>query len=242
MRSTIHTVQQLSPESVIPPLGRAGSLPEQVRASIFAAIASGALEPGTRLREIPLSEHFGLSKTPVREALRMLEAEGLVVVHPRRGAEVTSLDDSEVRDLYELRLILEIAAVRKAALSGKQPRAAAALRKEMADYLDEDPQITFHKLDVTFHRSISDLGSNPELATTLMRVHQRIQSVRVRRHVPGRLRIAHRQHAAILSAIRAQDADAAEAAVTEHITSARDYVLDIGTSTDGPAGRQAVRT
>lgn len=217
-------------ESSIPPLGRRGSLAEQVRDSIFAAIDSGDLAPGTRLREIPLSEHFGLSKTPVREALRMLEAEGLVVVHPRRGAEVTSLDEDAVRDLYELRLILEIAAVRKAALSGKPPKEAAALRTEMAKYLDEEPQITFHKLDVKFHRAISDLGGNPELATTLLRTHQRIQSVRVRRHVPGRLRTAHRQHGKILTAIRAGDPDAAEAAVTEHITSAREHVLNIGRS------------
>jgi DNA-binding GntR family transcriptional regulator len=218
---------QMSLESSIPLLGRSGSLAEQVRDSLFAAISSGDLAPGTRLREIPLSEHFGLSKTPVREALRMLEAEGLVVVHPRRGAVVTSLDEAEISNLYELRLVLEIAAVRRAAQSGNQPTEAAALRTEMGGYLDEEPQINFHRLDVRFHRSISDLGGNPELAITLMRVHQRIQSVRVRCQVPGRLRIAHRQHGRIVTAIRKGDADAAEEAITEHVRSACEHVLDV---------------
>lgn len=213
-------------ETVIPLLPRRGSLPEQVRDSIFAAISAGDLAPGTRLREIPLSEHFGLSKTPVREALRMLESEGLVVVNPRRGAVVTALEEDDIRNLYDLRLILEVAAVRRAAESLQSPKNAAAIRKEMADYLDEEPQRTFHQLDVKFHRSISDLGGNPELASALERTHQRIQSVRVRCQVQGRLRIAHRQHGQLLTAVRAGDPDAAEAATREHIESAREHVLN----------------
>lgn len=227
MRGNMVDNVQMSQEASIPLLRRSGSLAEQVRDSIFAAISSGVLEPGTRLREIQLSEHFGLSKTPVREALRMLESEGLVMVYPRRGAVVTSLDDDQIRNIYDLRLVLEIAAVRRAAESGRPPKEAAAIRKEMAKYVDEVPQVEFHRLDVEFHRAISDLGGNPELATALMGVHQRIQSVRVRSQVPGRLRVAHRQHGAILTAIRNGDPDAAEAAVTEHVVSACDHVLDV---------------
>ncbi len=220
------TRQMSQLEGSIPLLPRRGSLAEQVRDSIFAAISSGGLAPGTRLREIPLSEHFGLSKTPVREGLRMLEADGLIVVHPRRGAVVTSFDEDAIRHLYDLRLVLEVAAVRRAAGSGLPPKEAAALRTEMGDYLDEEPQVTFHRLDVRFHRAISDLGGNPELAVALERVHQRIQAVRVRCQVRGRLRIAHRQHGQLLTALRKGDPDAAAAAVTEHVESARDYVID----------------
>jgi len=213
-------------ERLIPQLSRSGSLAEQVRDSIFAAIISGDLEEGTRLRELPLSEHFGLSKTPVREALRLLEAEGLVEVNPRRGAVVTTLDEQAVRNLYELRLVLEIASVRRATESGMAPTAAEAVKAEMAKYLEEQPQRTFHRLDVRLHRLIAEMSGNTELADALERAHQRIQAVRVRVSVPARLRTAQRQHATILRAIRTGDPDAAEAAITRHVESARDHVLE----------------
>lgn len=215
----------VSSELAIGQLSRTGSLPEQVRDSIFTAIISGALPPGTRLREIPLSEHFGLSKTPVREALRLLEAEGLVEVNARRGAVVTSLGDENVRNLYDLRLVLEIAAVRRAAELGVAVKEAEVLKTEMDDYLDEEPQLTFHRLDVKLHRAIAEAAGNGELASTLEHTHRRIQAVRVRVQVPARLQRAQKQHASILSAIRRGRPDDAEKVVTEHIMSARDHVL-----------------
>jgi DNA-binding GntR family transcriptional regulator len=210
----------------IPPLVGSGGLVDQIRDSLFIAIISGSLEPGARLREIPLSKYLGVSTTPVREALRRLDAEGLVEVSPRRGAIVTALDAHQVADLYQLRIVLETAAGRMAALSGRPMDSVEGLIKQSGRYLDEEPQVTFHRLDVDLHRAIAELSGNKELARTVEHVHRQIQAVRIRCHVPGRLRVAHSQHEEIASAIRAGDPEAAEAALIRHIGSARDNVLD----------------
>jgi len=209
----------------IPSLVGSGSLVDQIRDSLFMAITMGALEPGARLREIPLSEHLGVSTTPVREALRRLEAEGLVEVTPRRGAVVTALDAGQVADLYDLRIILEVAAVRLASKSGRALVEVDRLVEASGQYVEESPQVTFHRLDVELHRAIADRSGNQELARMVEHVHRRIQAVRIRCDVPGRLQIAHGQHAEIAAAIRASDADAAAEALTLHLVSAKENVL-----------------
>jgi DNA-binding GntR family transcriptional regulator len=211
--------------SAIPRLSESGSLVGQIRDSLYHSITSGALDPGTRLREIPLSQHFGVSTTPVREALRRLESEGLVEVSPRRGAVVIALDASTVGDLYDLRLILESAAVKLAAKQGGELERIDKLIAEAEPYLDEKPEVTFHRIDLQLHRAINDLSGNAELAATAERVHRRIQAVRVRHAVPARLRVAHEQHKAIVEAIRARSVRQADKAIREHITSAKANVL-----------------
>jgi DNA-binding GntR family transcriptional regulator len=210
------------------PLSERGSLVDQVRDSIFAAITSGRLDPGARLREIPLSLHFGVSTTPVREALRRLESEGLVEVQPRRGAVVLSLADGTVSDLYDLRLILETAAGRLAALRADLDLAQVyALMAQLESLVSGPSESEFAHVDVQLHRAIHDLSGNRELAETAERVHRRIQSVRVRAAVPGRLRIAQNQHADIVEALRKGEPDLVEAAIRRHVESAKDNVLTV---------------
>lgn len=221
--------------AAIPPLPESGSLVGQVRDVLCEAIISGTLEPGTRLRVVPLSEHFGVSAMPVREALRRLESEGLIDLNPRRGAVVSALDASTVADLYELRLVLESAAVQRAARLAGSVDQIDGLVSQMGDYLDENPQVTFHRLDLELHRAINELSGNTELAATAEQVHRRIQAVRVRCAVPGRLRVAHGQHRAIVAAIKDGDESVAADALTEHITSAKAYVLDALARQGSPA-------
>lgn len=212
-------------EESIPPLSASGTLAERVRDSLLLAINSGVLPPGTRLREIPLSEHFGLSKTPVREGLRLLEADGVVVVNPRRGAVVTPLDEKVVQDLYDLRFILETASARLAAESGAPVGPAELIRKQMAGHITDQPQVVFHRLDVELHHILAAMSGNRELTDAIDRLHQRIQAARVRSSVVARTKIAHAQHGRIIEAIRRHDADAAAEQMQQHIESARLHVL-----------------
>ena len=212
---------------VLEPLSDRGSLVDQVRESIHVAITSGRLDPGARLREIPLSHHFGVSTTPVREALRRLESEGLVEVHARRGAVVVALEDDVVSDLYDLRLVLETAAARRAAALETLDLSPVYLLMAQAEALVGGPESEFAQVDVALHRAINDLGGNTELAATAERVHRRIQSVRVRSAVPGRLRVAQDQHAEIVESLRRHDPDLAEVATRRHIEQARDNVLGV---------------
>lgn len=211
--------------AVFEALSDRGSLVDQVRDSIHAAITSGRLDPGERLREIPLSKHFGVSTTPVREALRRLESEGLVQVQPRRGAVVVALEDSVVSDLYDLRLILEVEAGRMAAGRSDIDLGAVYTRLGELERLVDAGESAFAEVDVRFHRAINDLSGNRELAAAAERVHRRIQAVRVRTAVPGRLRVAQNQHAEIVEALRKRDPDLARSAISEHICSAKENVL-----------------
>lgn len=208
-------------------LSNRGSLVDQVRDSLHTAITAGVLDPGARLREIPLSQHFGISTTPVREALRRLESEGLVEVQPRRGAVVVALNEAVVSDLYDLRLVLETAGAQLAAArDGLDLSGVYALMSQLEALVD-GPESEFARVDVALHRAVNDLSGNRELAEAAERVHRRIQAVRVRSAVPGRLRIAQDQHAEIVEALRRHDPALAEAATRSHIESAKQNVLSV---------------
>jgi DNA-binding GntR family transcriptional regulator len=85
---------------------------EQIANVLREAIADGALAAGTPLRQDELAERFGFSRMPIRDALRQLEAEGIVSIHPTKGAYVAKMDSSEIRDIYALRELLECEALR----------------------------------------------------------------------------------------------------------------------------------
>lgn len=91
------------------------SVPEQIADRICAAILAGNYQPGERIPEIQLAQSFGVSRGPVREALRLLESEGLITVSPRRGARVTALSLEEVEQLFDIRAVLSALAARRAA-------------------------------------------------------------------------------------------------------------------------------
>lgn len=112
-----------------PPLSL--SVPDQLAAELARRILRGALEPGQRLGEQELADEFKVSRGPVREALRVLEREGLVTLNPRRGAMVTELSASEVADLFEIRAALFALVVQKI-LRDKPPELMASLRAGVA--------------------------------------------------------------------------------------------------------------
>lgn len=224
---TMTDLSHLSHLSHLSPLSNRGSLVDQVRDSLHAAITAGVLDPGARLREIPLSQHFGISTTPVREALRRLESEGLVEVQPRRGAVVVALDEGVVSDLYDLRLVLETAGARLAAANDGLDLSGVYALMSQLEALVDGPESEFARVDVALHRAVNDQSGNRELAEAAERVHRRIQAVRVRSAVPGRLRVAQDQHAQIVEALRRHDPALAETATRSHIESAKQNVLSV---------------
>ncbi len=107
------------------------SVPDQLAAELARRILRGALAPGSRLGEQQLADEFKVSRGPVREAMRVLEREGLVTLNPRRGAVVTALDAREVAELFEIRAALFALVVRRI-LREPQPELMAALRAGVA--------------------------------------------------------------------------------------------------------------
>lgn len=216
-------------------LGPRQSLADSVHTALRDAITTGLLAPGERLREVELARHFAISPTPVREAIRRLEREGLVTVLPYRGATVAQLDAGQLADLYDIHELLECRAVRLAAETG--PRDASelgagelgAIMREMDDVLrnPEPDQNAFNRLDLQFHRTLNELSGNAALAQLIEQLHLRIQSIRIHvaGHIQGRPVASYAQHRAILAAVTSGDADRAEALARDHIRTVRETVL-----------------
>ncbi len=108
------------------------TLPAQIAVQIGRAIVDGEFKPGEKLREVDLAGRFGVSRASVREALRMVEREGLVTILPQRGAQVTALSVQEVQDVFDIRASLMGLACSRLAVS-----APAAVRKRLAELLKE---------------------------------------------------------------------------------------------------------
>lgn len=212
------------------------SLVDGIRLALRSAIAQGALPPGYRLREIPLAAHFDCSTTPVREAIRKLEAEGLVRIYPRRGAEVTEFSVSEVEHLYETRLVLETYAARKGARRKPTEDDLAPVRAVLQRHKAAmDDGQSHPPMDDEFHEAITALAGNPVIAESAARLTRQIVSVqaRVGSEVKGGRAEAYAAHAKILDAVAAGDGRTAEKLMREHLEWARDAVLaTLGDPTD----------
>ncbi|WP_275263758.1 GntR family transcriptional regulator [Jiangella asiatica] len=201
---------------------------DRVYLSLRDAIVVGELAPRTRLRENELAEHYSLSSTPVREALRRLAFEGLVELLPRRGAIVAEPDLSTIADLYTTRALMECAAVKLAAAATDRDltRVEAVLAEEEAAVKATDHR-AFSILDVAFHRALSDLGGNVVLAREAERLHRQIQAARSRAavHLRDRLARSHAEHLEIVRAVSDGDPRRAQRLVGAHIAGVKETVL-----------------
>jgi GntR family transcriptional regulator, rspAB operon transcriptional repressor len=216
----------------LPTGGARQSLVDIAYEALREAITSGALLPGTRLREAALARHFTISTTPVREALRRLDREGLVRLSPNRGAIVAEFDLREILDLFEIREILECRAVRRAA-GQRSPdlQPAEVVLAAAARQVAQRDRVEWNRLEVAFHRAINDLSGNFELAELTERIHRTVQGLCVRCmrepiYGPEKLQLMHSQHQAILNAVRDGNAREAETCARTHIHSIRDAIAE----------------
>lgn len=183
-------------------------------------IRSGTLAPGARLRETDLAERLGISRTPVREAIRQLETDGLVIHLPRQGATIRSLDHAEVVELYEMRAVLEGTAARLAARAASDIELAelSALNTE----LERAPVgAAARELNRVFHRTLIDAARNRFLIKSMSALQKTLLILGPTTLAdPDRAISAVAEHAAVLGALRARDGAGAEAAMRTHVEAA----------------------
>lgn len=180
-------------------------------------IRTGALPPGARLRETDLAARLGFSRTPVREAIRLLESDGLVSHLPRQGASVRRLDPPEVIELYEMRAVLEGTAARLAAraITAVELDALHALNDALAE-AGSGPAA--QDLNHQFHRALLDAARNRFLVKTVNALHKTLLILGPTTLAePGRAAAAVREHAAVLGALAAGDGAAAESVMQAHV-------------------------
>ncbi len=185
-------------------------------------IGSGALKPGARLTETELAERLRISRTPVREAIRRLEVEGLVVHQPRTGAVVRSLDYSEVMELYEMRAVFEGAAARLAA-RGASPvelQELQAINREMAAATGDADGLA--RLNRQFHARLFDVARNRFLSRSVATAESALLLLGPSgMGSPERAEEAVAEHEAVLKAIEDRDGARAEALMRGHMERAQ---------------------
>jgi DNA-binding GntR family transcriptional regulator len=201
---------------------------EAVYEVVRNAIQNGTIAPGERIRELELAKVLGVSRTPVRDAVKQLTSEGLLIAEPRRGLVVAEFDRRQVLEVYALREILEGGAAALAAASADESDIAtlrAILRQEAAN-MDSTERLS--ELNRAFHRNIYTAAHNRYI---IKPVNDLAEALRVlpgsTMGMPGRAKSSHEQHTAIVDAIERRDADEAEALARQHIREAKRLRLQL---------------
>jgi DNA-binding GntR family transcriptional regulator len=195
---------------------------DQVQQQILKSIQSGRSQPGDRIRETEVAGELGVSRTPVREALRRLESDGLLHFESWRGVVVAQLDRQQIGELYAMREVLEGAAARMAARHIDEAEIELLeLLLEQAEQSPADP-LRLAKLNRKLHQTIYAAAHNQYLLQTLGQLENALALLRGTTYaVSGRAASAALEHRAIVEAICRRDADAAEAAARAHIAAAQ---------------------
>ncbi len=203
-------------------------LREVVFHSLREAILSGRLKPGERLMEMPLAQTLGVSRTPVREAIRKLELEGLAVMIPRKGAEVARITKKQLQDVLDVRKALEALAVQLACRHMAKEEITrlehAHLRvRDMAGKKDVKAMV---KADVHFHDIIYKAANNDKLLQILNNLRQQMYRYRMEylKNVQNH-KVIVQEHERILEAVRTADEERAAEAMRRHIVNQEKGIL-----------------
>jgi len=199
--------------------------------AIREGIIEGRFTPGSHLTAQELGVAAGLSRTPVREAMRRLHAEGLIEFIPHRGAFVTRIDEREINDIYDLRVALEGYAAAAAAknVTPEQLAELQALAQEMRRLVKSDPETraeSLSELNNRFHKLVVAASHNQRLQSTLASIVDVPLVLRTfRRYDLSELERSTNQHVELVSALASHDGEWARSVMTSHILSAQHTLL-----------------
>lgn len=201
-------------------------LRDQVRDALQVRISEGRLRPGDRLFEQDLAAEFGVSRVPVREAIRMLQSEGLVEVQPkRRGVFVRSLDRRQIEEIFDVRESLESLAARLAAEGrrGAESDRLGELARRARQAMESEDVEVMSEANAAFHEELVLLSGNELLASLLEPLHGRLAWFFRLNLEPGRVCGEHEE---LHAAIAAGDAERAVEVARRHTRSSRAMVLN----------------
>lgn len=209
------------PPDIAPsPAPRPVTRAEAIAAALAEEIVGAQLKPGTALDETQLAARFGVSRTPVREALRQLAPTGLVQIAPRRGAVVAVPDAAQLGDMFVVMAELEAmaAGLCAVAMSPAQRRGLERQHAGMAAMVRAGDVAAYRAANVAFHHLLYAGARNAYLSEIATATRRRLAPFRAAQlEAPDRLRRSHEEHGAILTAIQRGDAAEAAAALRRHI-------------------------
>ncbi len=209
------------------PIPRA-NLHEQAANRLRQMLVEGRIAPGAKLNERELSEVLKVSRTPLREAIKMLAAEGLVELLPNRGAIAVSLSEDDVRHTFEVMAGLEAMSGELAAqrITDDELTEIRALHFEMTAAYTRKDLSNYYRLNAQIHHAINAAARNPVLSATYDRVNARLQALRFRSNQDGeKWKAAMREHDQMIEALAAHDAVGLRKVLAAHLKNKLDVVL-----------------
>jgi DNA-binding GntR family transcriptional regulator len=201
------------------------NLTELTYASIKKSVLTGSYEPSFRLTEEFIASQLGISKSPVREALNRLEIEGLIRIEARRGAFVREFAAKEIRDLFRLRVVLELHSISTAKITPKLLQSLKNSIERTETILKKGDRMAHVEEDLRFHRLIAEATCNEELCNVFENIQQKSLLCRYKSYELSATSspLAHRR---IYKALVATDRDKAQAAMEDHIVYVRNRLLE----------------
>jgi DNA-binding GntR family transcriptional regulator len=227
-------IPETLPARTIPKVERQ-RLHDTVVQHIRRFIVEGVLEPGKRLNERALCETLGISRTPLREALKVLAAEGLIEISPNRGATVTNMSDAELRETFELMSGLEAFSGELACerITVAELAEIKALHFAMLACRAQNDLAGYYTRNQAIHDRINEAARNSALRQTYVAVNRRLQALRFRsNYQTQRWDSAIHDHDEMLKALEARDGKRLAAILRQHLLDKRDAVLQVRSSED----------
>ncbi len=203
-------------------------LRELVCENIRQAIIDGTFSPGERLMEIQLADEMGVSRTPVREAIRKLELEGFVVMIPRRGTYVADISIKDITEIYEIRTCLDTLAAGLAAerITDEELEALNRLLVEIGQHIADNNMEKIVEADTAFHDILYQASRNERLRSIINNLREQLTGIRGRSmSYPGRLIETMEEHRTLVDSIAARDSERAQEAARVHIENAEHTLM-----------------
>ena len=205
------------------------ALHEQVAQRLRQMLVESRILPGAKLNERALSELLQVSRTPLREAIKMLAAEGLVELLPNRGAIAVALNEADILNTFEVMAGLEGTSGELAAqrITEEELAEIQAMHFEMLAAYTRRDLSTYYSLNARIHRAINAAAKNPVLSTVYNQVNARLQALRFRSNQDGaKWKRAVKEHEQMILALAARDGAAMRAVLVTHLHNKRDVVLE----------------
>jgi DNA-binding GntR family transcriptional regulator len=214
------------------------NLHEQVAQRLRQMLVEGHIAPGAKLNERELCEVLDVSRTPLREAIKMLAAEGLVELVPNRGAIAVSLREEDIRHTFEVMGGLEALSGELAAqrITNQELAELRALHFEMLAAWTRRDLSNYYRVNALIHRGINAAAKNPVLSATYDRVNARLHALRFRSNQDEeKWKTAVKEHEQMIEALAAHDAKAMRAVLSSHLQNKLDVVLEQLRQTKAPS-------
>lgn len=203
-------------------------LRELVCETIRQAIIDGTFSPGERLMEIQMADEMGVSRTPVREAIRKLELEGFVVMIPRRGTYVADISIRDITEIYEIRTSLDVLAAGLAAerITDDELETLNRLLVEIGQHIADNNMEKIVEIDTAFHDILYQASRNERLCSIINNLREQLTGIRGRSmSYPGRLVETMDEHRSLVDCIAARNVEAAQNAARVHIENAEHTLM-----------------